>query len=124
MTGYPTFYRRISAKTASYTVQPEDLGTLFTTRGATGAITFTLPPVADVLAGWWAEFYCAADQDLIITAPDEKLVAFNDLTADGISFATASEKIGGRVMIVYDGTSYLAMPSLGIDTQTTTIVSA
>lgn len=121
---YENRFRRIVAKTASYVVQAEDVGTIFTTRGASGAITFTLPPVADVQAGWYATFLNLADQNLVITAPDEKIVAFNDLTADGVSLATTSEKIGGGFNVLYDGTSYIAEPILGQDSQTVTVTSA
>ena len=58
-----------------------------------------------------------------ITAPANKLVAFNNLTATSIAFSTVSELIGGGVRIITnaDATKYIALPILGTETQTPTI---
>jgi hypothetical protein len=113
---------KVTAKTEDYAVLVGDFGTIFTTRGAGGAVTFTLP-AASGNSGQWVEFYCVADQNMIITGTDEELVVLNDLTADSIAFQTASEKIGGGFRAVCDGTSWIVVP-LATETQTITITSA
>lgn len=115
---------RIVAKTAAYTVKPEESGTFFTTLGATTAITFTLPAVSD--GPWYFRFYSAADVTMTVAAAVAgTMLAFNDLTADAIAFSTASEKIGGAVEVFCDGTWVYASLLLGDGRyQTATITSA
>lgn len=113
----------ITAKTASYTVTPNDFGSILTTRGAGGAITFTLPTASSVNAGDWVLFINVADQNMIVTGTDEGLVVFNDLTADAIAFQQASEKIGGAFLAISDGTSWAVLP-IATETQTIAVTSA
>lgn len=113
--------RKFSAKTANYTLTKDDIGIVITNRGATGAVTCTLPALADISAGWFASFFVVADQSFTVTAPANKLTAFNNATATSIAFSTSAEKIGGGVTVEYDGTTYLAHVELGIETQTPTI---
>ena len=70
----------IIVKTASYTVTPNDFGSVITTRGAGGAVTFTLPAAGSTNNGEWVLFVNVADQNMIIAGADEGLVTFNDLT--------------------------------------------
>lgn len=98
----------VVAKTADYTVVEADNNTLFTTRGAAGAVVFTLPVTPK--KGLRYGFYCAADQNMTITAGTaDTLTAVNDLTADSIAISTASLKIGGFIEVVGDGTSWLTI---------------
>jgi len=111
--------RNVVAKTASYTVKASESGTLFTTLGATGAITFTLPAVAD---GLEFTFVNAVDQNMVIAgAANDLIVTFNNATADSISFATASEKIGGAARVTSDGTYWYAQI---LSTSTLTVTDA
>ena len=112
----------ISAKTAAYQVVVGDLGTLFTTRGNGGSLTFTLPAVADVPTGWWCEFYNAAGQTMVVASSGslDNVTTFNDLTADSITFSTSSELIGAAVKVVWDGTGWLSFLHTE-ETQTATI---
>ncbi len=112
--------RKISAKTAAYTVTLADNGTLFTNTGAGGGVTFTLPAVAGG-AGYWFDFFLTADQTITITAPAGKLMAYNNAAATSIAFSTASEKIGGGVTIVGDGSFWYAIVHLGFESQTIVI---
>lgn len=117
----------VKAKTADYTVTEQDLGTIFTTRGAAGAVNFTLPAPAAPLAGCWVKFINEADQNMVVTSGTaDTLVVFNDLAADSIAFQSASERIGGAIECVVndDGTKWLAFVHLGAETQTPTIVTA
>ncbi|MEO1063743.1 MAG: hypothetical protein AAFZ07_20185 [Actinomycetota bacterium] len=114
---------QVEAKTADYTVLAGDMGKIFTTRGAGGAVTFTLPAASPELEGSVVEFYAVADQNLVVAGQDEGLVVFNDLTADSIALQTTSEKIGGGFRAVCDGTSWIVVP-LATETQTITVASS
>lgn len=56
-------YRRVSVKTADYTVTAPESGSLFSTTGAGGAVVFAMP-VAVVGLEYW--FYVGAAQELRI----------------------------------------------------------
>lgn len=104
-------FRMVQPKTADYTVKVYESGTLFTTRGASGAVEFTLP--ATPSRGLHYGFYCAANQNLKVTAGTaDTMVAVNDLTADSVAFDTASLKIGGMIEVFGDGTGWLTRMSL------------
>lgn len=121
MPGWNLQEKRSVSKTANYSVRPgPDEGVVFDNAGASGAVTFTLPPIADVWDGWEIEVSVVADQTVTITAPSGKLIAFNNAAATSLAFSTAAEKIGGYVRIRYDGNSskYKAFVGLGIETQT------
>lgn len=99
---------RVSAKTADYTVTEADNNTLFTNRGAAGAVIFTLPVTAKL--GLRYGFYVAADQSVTVTAGTaDTIVAFNDIAADSVAFSTASEKVGGMYEVIGDGTGWLTI---------------
>lgn len=81
------------AKTASYTVLSTDSGTLFTNNGAGGSVTFTLPSLANgVGCIYW--FRAEANQNVVITAPANKLIADGNLTGTSATYSTASHIIG------------------------------
>ena len=91
----------VVAKTADYTVKHSESGTFFTTEGATAAVNFTLPAAASGLVYW---FFSAEDVNMTVTADTaDTMVAMNDVAADSIAFSTTSEKIGGAIMAVSDG---------------------
>lgn len=103
--------RRVVAKTADYTLTAarDANGTLFTTRGAGGAIVFTLPAPSSVYAGWHFRFRNVVDQDMTVkTTTADTLVALNDLTADSVAASTANLKIGALIEAECDGTSWFA----------------
>lgn len=98
----------VSAKTADYTVKPEDMGKIFTTRGAADNVNFTLPSVAQVWSGWNCRFFNVADYNLTVTAGTAgEIVTHNDTAADSVALSTTSEKMGGGFRVVCDGTSML-----------------
>lgn len=110
--------RMVVAKTAAYTVVPAaDDKKIFTTRGATASVTFTLPAPADANAGTEIDIIAAADQTLVISGTADKIITFNDLDADGVTFSTTGEKIGAHVKAISDGTSWL-VSKLGAHTAT------
>lgn len=100
----------VVAKTASYTVLPSDpCGTLFTNRGAAGAVTFTLPAVTAVVAGTFYYFCGLVAQDLIVAPPvADTLITFNELDADSVACSTAGGEIGALIKVINDGTSWIA----------------
>lgn len=88
---YP--WKRQISKTAAYTVVAADNFTLFDNIGATGAVTFTLPALAN---GYLFGFLVQADQNVTVaSAAGDDMVAFNDASADSVAFSTSGEKIGG-----------------------------
>lgn len=104
-------WRHIQAKTGDYTLNAYETGTLFTTRGAGAAVTFTLPNA--VTAGLRFGFYNAANQNMAVAVAgsNDTLVALNDLTADSLTFSTANAKIGCMVEVMSDGTGWLTRVS-------------
>jgi hypothetical protein len=115
-------WRDVVAKTANYTVTTDDTDILFTNRGASGAVNFTLP--ANARKGLRYGFFVVADQNVTVTAGTaDTMVVFNDAAADSIAFSTSSEKIGGMIEIIGDGTGWLTLVHLGAETQTPTIAT-
>lgn len=114
---------RVVAKTADYTVVlPDDNGTMFTTRGAAGAIIFTLPAVTAGANGACVWFFNAVAQNMTVASTANEMITFNDVDADQVAFSTGSEVIGACVMAVCDGTSWLICP-MTEETQTMTVTS-
>lgn len=98
----------VVAKTAAYTIVPGDpCGTLFTNRGAVGAVIFTLPDPTAVAAGTWYDFLGVAGQNMsVVTAIADTLIAFNDAAADSVAISTAGALIGAHARAVCDGTQW------------------
>lgn len=111
--------RTVTAKTTDYPVVAADSGKVFTTLGAGASVTFTLPAVA-TSAGLWFTFVNAVGQTMVITAPANKLVTFNNATATSLTFSTSSELIGAAVQVVCDGAFWYAM-LMTEETQTVTV---
>lgn len=106
---------RVVAKAADYTVLASESGTIFTTRGATGAVVFTLPAPA---TGLQYLFINAVGQNMQISAnADDKMITFNDVDADYVIFSTAGNLIGASCWAISDGTSWFALP-MGANTMT------
>lgn len=110
----------VEAKTASYTCTQADSGKLFTNRGDTDAITFTLPAVSSTFTGVSYRFLCVADFDFAVASTADEMVTFNCNAATSVKLGTTSEKIGGGFEAVCDGTSWLVFP-LTEETQTVTV---
>jgi hypothetical protein len=101
---------RVIAKTANYQVnsQRDRSGTIFTNRGASGTVVFTLPPTPKYCLGWEYTFVGVANQTITVqTVVPDTLVALNDTAADSLSLSTASQKIGGVIRAMCDGTSWV-----------------
>lgn len=120
------FKLKVAAKTADYTVVKGDSGTVFHTRGAAGAVIFTLP-AASGNNGMVVWIYNAADQNITVAGTAGELVVMNDLAANSVALSTLSEKAGGGFMCVCDGTKWFVFPSVWADVaaaaQTATVVT-
>jgi hypothetical protein len=102
----------ILAKTGNYTVTGGDGSALITNRGASGAVTITLPAQTAVPAGFWVDVFCVAAQNLTVaTATTDTLVVDGDAAADSISWETSSHQIGNGARFVADGTGWLCILS-------------
>ena len=64
--------RDVTIKTANYTVLTTDVGTTFTTEGASGAVTFALPAAT---VGLWYRFQVGATQELRIDPNGTETIA-------------------------------------------------
>ena len=109
---YQAAFPKIAAKTAAYRIHPNDHGTLFTNRGATGAVTLTLPYSGWLPAGWRIFFAVVADQSLTITqatGDTDQMVVYNDIAADSIAVSTSAKKLGASGEIIWDGTGWLTL---------------
>lgn len=98
----------VSAKTANYTIGLTDIcGTIFTNRGAAGAVTFTLPGPTVFASGTWFDFYAIAAQNIVIaTATTDTLCVVNDTAADSITISTSMQIIGAHARVFTDGTQW------------------
>jgi hypothetical protein len=99
------------AKTADYTIDPavDPSGTVFTNRGAAGAVVFTLPAARAALAGFVYTFKVHANQNVTVASnPVDTLVTLNDAAADSLAASTTNEKIGAEIRAFCDGTSWFA----------------
>lgn len=106
----PALVRRVVAKTAAYSIESrkDRSGTIFTNRGATGSVTFTLPP-ASRCTGFEYLFLVFADQSIVVASKvADTLVAFNDIAADSLAISTSSKKIGTCIRALCDGTNWFA----------------
>lgn len=113
---------KVRAITSAYTVSAADSGTVFTTRGASAAVTFTLPAVASG-SGCVFTFISAANFAMTVaSAEGDNIVTFNDAAADSIALSTANEIIGGAIKIIGDGTVWYALMNLS-EAQTPTIAT-
>jgi hypothetical protein len=104
----------VVAKTADYTIKPpmDRDGTLFTNRGATGAVIFTLPAPGEAVKGYRYNFLTVADQDVTVkTATVDTALVLNDAAADSLALSTGGQKIGGFITAICDGTAWALIGS-------------
>ena len=88
--------QRVVPKSASYTIViPMDSpGTVFTTKGASGAVTFTLPTPGRNILGHWFEFLNVVNQNMAVAGA---LCTKNNAAAASVTASTSGEKIGARI---------------------------
>ena len=101
-------FNAISAKTTAYTVLTADNGTLFTNRGASGSVTFTLPAPR---AGLYLGFVKAVSTQNIVITTDVAGTKIHGLT-QGVTLTDSTSEYG-TVYIVCDGTAWFTLASIG-----------
>lgn len=97
------FTRRTIPKSASFTVRyPADApGTVFTNKGATGAVVGTLPSPGAQYLGVEYFFLGVVDQDISFAgAAAGDILTKNDLAANSVAASTSGEKIGALIRAV------------------------
>jgi len=105
----------VTAKTATGTLSPGECGIIAVTGGA--AVTLTLPDPTE-RKGLWYLILNQAGQNLIVAAPTvDTLITFNDLAADSVEFSTGGNLIGAAVLLVSNGTNWVAI-NVGTHTMT------
>ena len=101
--------RSIEAKTSAYAVVcPEDSGKIFTTKGASGSVTFTLPAAAGN-DGCYLTIVGGANHNVVVTGTDEQITTLNDITADSVAASTSSKKIGSQFECYCDGSTWFVV---------------
>jgi len=113
--GNETFTALLKAKTAAYTVLVSESGVIFTNRGATASVTFTLPAVTNLPIGFNVTFYGLSAYGFAVASGGsaDNIVVQNDATADSITFTTTSRIIGAACKVVWDGTAWLSFIYVG-----------
>lgn len=107
--GAQNFQPPIKAKTTAYTCTVEESGVIFTTRGATVAVNFTLPLNGTCPIGTNFTFYGVSAYGFTVTSnPADTITTLNDADADTITCTTTSKMIGAAVRVIWDGTRWLA----------------
>lgn len=107
-----TWAQRVVPKTANYTINTisDRSRTLFTNRGASGAITFTLPTLQSGNSrylGWGYEFFVVVDQSFAVQSAAGKMVALNNAAATSVTVNTGGQRVGAAIKCIWDGTSWL-----------------
>lgn len=104
------FEPSVKAKTADYTVTAEESGVLFTNRGASAAITFTLPAVTTLPIGTRYEFFGVSATGFTVASNGslDNILTLNDIAADSITCTSTSKIIGASVAVIWDGVKWLA----------------
>lgn len=123
---YRKFAHIVEAKTADYTVTNEDMGKIFTTRGAAGAVDFTLPAASDDIKGQdlWFMTATTSGNMTVTSAEGGNIVTFNDIGANSVAFTTVAEKAGGAFHVISDGSDgWLVFTHLADETQTISITT-
>jgi hypothetical protein len=113
--GAEQYQPAIVAKVAAYTVTAAESGTLFTTRGATVAVTFTLPAVTGLPIGTNYSFYGVSAYGFTVASNGslDNINALNDAAADSLTATSTSLIIGAHVRVIWDGTSWLSIRGAG-----------
>lgn len=112
--GFPARQRElVKAKTADYTIVPagdtngvDGDGTIFTNRGAGGAVIFTLPAPAAKYAGLRYEFRGHANQTFTVGTSAGGAASFNNAACASVACSTGGQKIGACIRAWCDGTQW------------------
>lgn len=112
-----------AAKTAAYTCTVADCGTVFTNRGATAMVRFTLP-TATGNSGLFYDFIAVAGYPIeLVAGAADTLITLNTATTDLLALETTNEIIGGGFRVVCDGTGWAVFLHTN-EAQTITLVDS
>lgn len=76
-------------------------GALITNKGASGAVTITVPTATEALVGNWFEVFVTDDQSVTVaTATTDTLIVDGDQAADSIAWSTSSHKMGNSARFI------------------------
>lgn len=103
--------KKVMAKTAAYTLVPEDLGAIVTNKGASGSVTLT-GPNAIVPVGWWFDMAVMADQALVFDPKPDTAECYIKGAGGGAGKYVSVTDIGDFVRWVWDGTDWLGYLSI------------
>lgn len=104
-------FQRFQTKTTSYQIVAADNLSHFDNLGAVGAVTFTLPPIAN---GYQFFFTAMAAQNLIVASTEgANMVTFNNASANSVAFQTGGNIIGGSLNVYSNpaATKWIVEPS-------------
>jgi hypothetical protein len=88
--------RKVTAKTANYTVTASDIGTTFTNAGAAGAITFALPAAT---VGLWYRFVVKAAQELRLDPNGTETISLPTGVQQAAGKYIGADAVGERISI-------------------------
>lgn len=90
-------WKRFQTKTANYSLVASDNFSLFDNTGAAGAVTFTLPAIAN---GYQFGFRGVVAQNLAVTSFEGgNIIALNNAAANTLTFSTGGQQIGAFVTV-------------------------
>lgn len=105
-------WANVRHRTSSLTLTADDNNTLFTNKGASGSITFTLPAVASS-QGLRFGFAGMAAQDIVITSPTSTTLLGDGTLGTSLTMAGGTGRGGLIEILGMDGSFYLAASHLG-----------
>lgn len=103
--------KKVLAKTAAYTLLPEDLGAIVTNKGASGSVTLTAPN-AIVPVGWWFDMAVMADQAFVFDPKPDTAACYIKGAAQTAGNYVSVTDIGDYIRWVWDGTDWLGYLSI------------
>lgn len=112
-------WRNIRHRTTDLTLTAADHGTLFTNKGASGAVTFTLPAVAGS-QGLRFGFLGYAAQNVVVTGPGASTVIGEGAVGQTVTLTGATAEGGLLEVIGVDNAVYAVVSQIG-DGQAVTI---
>lgn len=91
----------VSNKSSSYPLVAADTGTYFTTTGAAGAVTFTLPEDPD--SGFFCKIHSTTSNQVIITCQgSDKIYSMSNTSGTGFTSINQTF-IGAHALVAYIG---------------------
>jgi hypothetical protein len=103
--------KKVLAKTAAYTLLPEDIGAIVTNKGASASVTLTAPS-GTVPIGWHVSIAVMADQAFLFDPKPDTAGVYIKGAAQAAGKYISMTDIGDFVELVWDGTDWLAIAGI------------